>query len=106
MSDKFEQYAIVELMGRQVIAGLVTEQNIGGNAFVCVDVPEAGGIKAFTKFFGPGSIYCITPCDQETAQAAVEGLRTKPINVYMLNLPSRSSVDVDDDEEASSSSPF
>jgi len=100
MPEKFETYAIVELMGRSVIAGLVTEQTIGGSAFVRVDVPETNGIPAYTKFYGPSSIYCLTPCDEATARAAVEGLRVKPINVYALSLPSRSSsFDDDDDRE-------
>ena len=100
MSEKFESFAIVELMGRSVIAGMVTEQVIGGSAFVRVDVPESNGVPAFTKFFGASAIYCLTPCDEATAKAAIEGLRVKPINVYMLNLPSRvSDFDEGDDDE-------
>jgi hypothetical protein len=96
MSETFSNFAIVELMGRSVIAGLVTEAVIGGSPFIRVDVPEMNGIPAFTKFFGQGSIYCITPCDEATARAAVEGLRSKPINLYMLNLPAHSTVDRED----------
>jgi len=100
MSEGFEQYAIVELMGRSVLAGLVTEQVIGGSAFVRVDVPAANGIPAFTKFYGAGAIYCITPCDEATARAAVIGLRQKPISLYQLNLPARtfSQEDIEENE--------
>ncbi len=42
MADKFEQFAIVELFGHQIIAGLVSEQVIGGQGFVRVDVPTIG----------------------------------------------------------------
>jgi hypothetical protein len=101
MPDKFEQFAIVELMGRQVIAGLVSEQVIGGSAFVRVDVPETEGEPAFTKFYGSGSIYCLTPCNEATARAAVAGLRPKPINLYQLNLPSQVDPRIDDDEDLS-----
>lgn len=99
MADIFEQFCIVELMGRQVIAGKVSEQVIGGSAFVRVDVPGIEETPAFTKFYGAGSIYCLTPCDEATAIAAVKGLRPKPINVYQLNLPSNSIVDDNDDNE-------
>ena len=99
MSDKFEQYAIVELMGRSVIAGMVTEQVIGGQSFVRIDVPEMNGVPAFTKFYGSSAIYCITPTDEATAKAAVEGLRQKPIDIWKLNLPQLPEPDEEDEED-------
>lgn len=42
MSEKFEQWAIVDLFGHTRIAGKVSEQVIGGCSFVRVDVPERG----------------------------------------------------------------
>jgi hypothetical protein len=99
MSDKFEQWCIVELFGHSVIAGLVSEQVIGGQSFLRVDVPEVGETKAFTKYYGSGAIYCMTPCEKETAIIAVESLRVKPVQLYILNLPSRSALpDPDGDE--------
>jgi hypothetical protein len=100
MAEKFEQYAIVELFGHQVIAGKVSEEVIGGQGFVRVDVPAIDGQDAFTKFYGAGAIYAITPCDQDTAFAAVVGLKKKPIDVWNLNLPQLSvgTNDADNDE--------
>lgn len=87
MSEKFEQFAIVELFGHQIIAGMVSEQVIGGQGFVRVDVPTVEGQEGFTKFYGAGAIYAITPCNEETMTAAVLGLRQKPIDVWKLHLP-------------------
>lgn len=84
---KFESWAIVELFGHQRIAGRVSEQAIGGCNFLRVDVPEAGGVAAFTKFYTQGAIYCLTPCDEATARQAVEHFRAQPINEFVL--PSR-----------------
>ena len=78
---------IVELFGHNVIAGEVGEQMIGGETFIRVDVPEVDDQKGFTKFFGKGAIYAITPCDELTSRAAVLGLRAKPIDVWKLHLP-------------------
>lgn len=39
--ESFEGFAIVELMGRHVVAGYVTEQVIAGVAMLRVDVPGA-----------------------------------------------------------------
>ncbi len=83
----FEQHCIVELFGHQIIAGLVTEQQIGGQSFVRVDVPATDERPAFTKFYGSGAIYAITPTDEATCMAAVKGLQVKPIQEYKLNLP-------------------
>ena len=99
MTEIFEQYAIVELFGRSVIAGLVTEQIIGGQGFVRVDVPAMEGQAAFTKFYGPGAIYAITPSDKESVLAAVQGLRQKPIDVWKLNLPALANPDSEEDTD-------
>lgn len=87
MTEAFEQFAIVELFGHNVIAGKVSEQVIGGQGFVRVDVPATPDREAFTKFYGAGAIYAITPCDEATMTSAVEGLRQRPIDVWKLNLP-------------------
>lgn len=97
MSEKFEQFAIVELFGHQVIAGKVSEQVVGGQGFVRVDVPSIEGAEGFTKFYGAGAIYAITPCNEETMLAAVEGLRQKPIDVWKLHLPQLSANDDGED---------
>jgi len=86
-AQPFEEWAIVELFGHQIIAGKVSEQVIGGQGFVRVDVPEVNGQPGFTKFYGAGAIYAMTPTDEATALAAVQGLRKKPIELYQLNLP-------------------
>lgn len=80
--NKFEQWAIVELFGHQRIAGLVTEQTIGGCQFVRVDVPAVGGCPAYTKCYGQGAIYAINFVDRDIALAAAERMRTRPITPY------------------------
>jgi hypothetical protein len=99
MSEKFDQFAVVELFGHQVIAGKVSEQVIGGQGFVRVDVPAIEGQEAFTKFYGAGAIYAITPCDEETALLSVMGLKRKPIDVWKLNLPQLTVKQERDDED-------
>jgi hypothetical protein len=103
--SEFKQFAIVELFGHQMIAGEVTEQVIGGQGFVRVDVPAIEGQDGFTKFYGAGAIYAITPVDEETMMSAVQGLKKRPVEVWKLNLPQLSSGrsgpdwgDIDDEE--------
>lgn len=82
--EKFEQWAIVELFGHARIAGLVSEQAIGGSNFVRVDVPAVGGKAPFTKLYGQGAIYAMSFVDNDVALAAAEKLREKPVDVYSL----------------------
>lgn len=87
----FDAWAIVEIMGHDRYAGHVTEQTIGGCAFVRIDVPECDGKPAFTKLFGQGAIFSLTPVSEEIARAAAKQCRSTPINVYGL-LPSPAAV--------------
>ncbi len=85
----FDQFCIVELFGHARIAGKVTEQVIGGQGFVRVDVPGLPADKyhleepAFTRFFGTGAIFSITPVDEETALRAALSMRVEPVSVYL-----------------------
>lgn len=92
MSDIFVEpmWAIVELMGRQVVAGQVSEVNVAGTEMLRVDVPAVvdegyGDIPAYTKFFGGGAIYGITPVDELGARAAVLALRKRPVQEYVMS---------------------
>ena len=86
MSDtnEFKQWCIVEIFGHQVIAGMVSEQQIGGQAFVRVDVPAIEGRDAYTKLFGAGAIYAITPTDEATCKKAVASMNKPPIAEYIF----------------------
>jgi len=97
-NETFDQWCIVEIMGRQVIAGRVTEQTIGGTAFIRVDVPVTDEQPAFTRFYGAGSIYAITPVSEEVVRIALNRFRPKSVNVYVpeLNmLQASSNVDIE-----------
>jgi hypothetical protein len=96
--EKFETWAIVEIMGHQRIAGHVTEQTIAGTPLLRVDVPEipagvdrwgspAAAVAAFTTFIGGGSIYRLTPCTEQAARAAVGQFREQPVQCVDLQRP-------------------
>lgn len=94
---------IVELFGHQRIAGNVSEQSVGGQSFVRVDVPEIEGQAAFTKLYGANAIYAITPVSSETMIRAVQAFRVVPIEAYHLTIPTRPALpdpdDYEDDED-------
>ena len=73
-NQSFDTFALVELFGHVRIAGRVSEQVIAGQGFVRVDVPETKKLAAFTRLFGPGAIYSITPISEEMARALAESI--------------------------------
>lgn len=89
----FSAYCIVELFGHTTLAGLVTEQTIGGQAFIRLDVPELDGQPAYTRFLGQGSIYSMTPVTEEIALNALRRIRPVPINVFYLSAPKPTDAD-------------
>ena len=84
MNKKFETWAIVELFGHTTIAGFVSEQEVGGASMIRVDVPKVNGREPFTKFFGSGAIYGITPTTEENAKAVAASIDYRPVSLYLL----------------------
>jgi hypothetical protein len=97
-TEVFESWAIVELFGHQQTAGKVTEQTIGGQGFVRVDVPTVGTNQGFTRFFGPGAIYSIIPTEEKVVNAFLLRNFSSPINPWLLSLPSPQPDDDDEDD--------
>ncbi len=85
---EFKQWAIVELFGHARIAGLLTEQTVGGCSFVRVDVPEiviSGQVMpGLTKLYGQGAIYGISFVDEATATIAAREIQHQPVSVWSL----------------------
>lgn len=80
--QKFDMWCLVELFGHQKLSGKVSERNLGGAAFLQVDVPETTNNPAFTKILNPSAIYAINPIDEQTAKAYAENIESKPINTW------------------------
>lgn len=82
--EKFDTWAIVELMGHRKIGGRVTEQIIAGAPLLRIDVPEVTGQPGFTQFYGPSSIYSLTPTTEEIATKFAAYRREQPVSPYEL----------------------
>lgn len=81
---KFETWAIVEIFGHQKYSGWLTTQEIGGSSLIRLDVPACDEHPAFTKLWGNGAIYSITPVAEDVARAYARSLRQAPVSAYEL----------------------
>lgn len=82
MSEQFETWGVVEVMGHARFAGFISEQVIGGASFVRVDVP---GNPEFSKMLGASAIYSITPTSEAFARGMAQAERMKPWSVFDLS---------------------
>lgn len=103
MSDeqtKFEEWALVEIMGRQRIVGRVTEATLAGGAFLRVDVVDPETREArFTRYYAPGSIYCISPIGEKEALLLSKHIQAEPVSRWELPQIAEKAPDDDGREE-------
>ena len=83
-TDKFESWAIVEIMGHVKLAGMATTQVFGSTVMLRVDVPETEQQPAHTQYYGMGSIYSLKPCDEQVARLHANVLNVSPITDYRV----------------------
>lgn len=83
VSTSYEGPAIVEVFGHRRLAGVVTEVEVAGAKMIRVDVPSD---PPATQFYGGSSIFCLTPCTEETMLEAVAAVRV-PEPVHRWELP-------------------
>lgn len=107
----FNDWAIVEMFGHQQIAGHVTTEYFGTACMFRVDVPALpereievrrdqvigdafcrAGSKVkrpaepgYSRLLGPGAIYALNPCTEETVREFIESNRKLPL--IPLDLP-------------------
>ena len=82
-ADKFEGWAILELMGHRRLAGYVREQEIAGTGMLRIDVPGEAGYVA-TQFYSPAALYCLTPTTEEIARAVAKRAQPEPVQRWEL----------------------
>jgi hypothetical protein len=86
MSEKFEAFGLVELMGHQRVAGRLTEQVVGGANMLRVDIPDSTDPEKFrTVYYGASAIYAVHITDEAAARKLAGNLGTRPPYAYELS---------------------
>lgn len=77
----FEAWGVVDLFGHIRLAGRISEQAIGGETFIRVDVPNSD--ETFhTRLFGKGAIYSMSLTDEPIAREYAKRSGTRPVSAY------------------------
>jgi hypothetical protein len=117
IKETFDCWAVLELFGHVRLAGRVTEASIGGCSFLRVDVPDAEGGIQFTRYFGNGAIYSMTPVTEEVARRVGNGSAQAPVKPWEMPKPAlppaddyheppEKSYEQDDDDDDDSDADF
>jgi hypothetical protein len=106
MSESFEGWAILELMGHRRLGGRVSEVEMFGAKMCRIDVPTIENTlcgpkdRWTTQYYGGSSIYCMTPCSEEASRLAASISRPEPVHEWELpKLPPSSGSEYLSDEE-------
>ena len=86
---QLKAWALVELFGHQRIVGHCTSEAFGAAVLLRVDVPDLfhDGKKVragFTRYFGMGAIYSVTPVDEAVVRAllpTIDGTPERPLTI-------------------------
>jgi hypothetical protein len=102
MSDTFESWAIVELMGRRRLAGYVTSpEPLEQTDRLRIDIYPGDATTAALTQFVPFPVYCLTPTTEDVCRAlAARQLRYQPpVARWELEAPPAVRVDPEDDDD-------
>jgi hypothetical protein len=100
MSESFDSWAILELMGHVRMAGRVTEEERFGAKMGRIDVPGEGD-SFTTVYFGGSSVYRMTPTTEEVARSVAAQNKPQPVHRWELPEPEKAASILDgrDDED-------
>lgn len=80
------QWAIVEIIGRKVVAGYISQAVQFGFPMLRIDVPATSVFSAFTQEYGAQAIYAITYVSEQVARMMAESNKVNPVTVYVPDL--------------------
>lgn len=105
-TEGFAGWAVLELMGHRRLGGFCCETRIAGAEMIRIDIPWKDPSKGnrLTQFYGGGSIYCLTPCDEATAREAAGW--SEPREYTTAQLTSGTLADEDPEDEGSLGSAY
>ncbi|MDD5094069.1 MAG: acetyltransferase [Dehalococcoidia bacterium] len=81
MSEVFEHWAILELMGHIRLGGKVTEEQRFGGTMGRIDIPDGNG-GLITQYFGANAVFRLTPTTEDIARMVADRSMAAPIHSW------------------------
>lgn len=101
MSEAFNDWAILELLGHRRLGGRVQEVEMFGGKMCRIDVPDANDPTKThaTQFYSTAAIYCLTPCSEDTARKVAAINQPAPVQRWELPAAPERTEDQNEDDE-------
>jgi hypothetical protein len=88
MSDRpvppYVGFCVLELLGHRRLGGYLMHETVCGVEMLQINVHAMGSRPSFTQFYHPQAVYCITPCDEDTAWFVASEEAYSPLTRYEL----------------------
>jgi hypothetical protein len=94
-------WGLAEIMGHRSRAGRLSEVTFAGSTLLQVETMGEGESVLRTELYAPSAIFCITPCDEETARRS--GVHVGPVAALSPGRPLDGEVPYDDEDGGSDS---
>lgn len=80
--QEFSTWAIVEIMGHQVVAGRVSEQFIAGAGFIRLDIPEVDGRGGTGELLSPKAIFRMRATTEAIAREFIARMQPDTLSLF------------------------
>lgn len=81
----FDQWAVLEVMGKTRLGGRVREEHVFGVPMIRIDIPDGQGGFVMSRYFHPQALFSVTPVGEKEATAVA--MRSTPPPVYRWEMP-------------------
>jgi hypothetical protein len=75
----FDQFAILEVMGKTRLGGRVREEHVFGVPMIRIDIPDGKGGFVMTRYFHPQALFGVTPVGEKEATAVAMRNTAPPV---------------------------
>ena len=94
----FDEWAILEVMGKTRLGGRVREQHVFGVAMIRIDIPDGKGGFKLTRFFHPQALFSVTLVGEKEATAVAMYNDAPPVTRWEMAQKQLPGASKDDDD--------
>ncbi|MGL4462271.1 MAG: hypothetical protein ACRDD1_04290 [Planctomycetia bacterium] len=81
------RWGVVEVLGRRIFAGFISEETVADRSFLKVDVPATSDAPPFSKLFSPVALFSLTFTSEADARTTAERVGAIAVDPWYLPSP-------------------